>query len=306
MSAPTKKRVVIRVRRFDPDTGRRWWQDYEVEVDRYQSLATVLQRIREEVDPTLAFQAGCRFGVCGACAVTVNGVPRLACQTIVWREAEENGGVITVEPLPYFPVIRDLVVDRRFIDSAFRKARAWLEPGKEPGEDGFRIAPSLQKRLWRLDKCILCGICFSICPLLDAGLDYPGPAAIAKLVRFALDPRDARGEERLVEASDWLWRCLRCGLCAAHCPYSIDVPDAVAEARRRLVEKGIGRREDVRHVEAVVESVLRLGRMDERSVYIKTAGLLRAVREALALAGKAGIPAKPERVSKRVLEAIGA
>ncbi len=304
MSAPTRREVVIRVRRFDPDTGRTWWQDYRVVVDRYQSLATVLQRIREEVDPSLAFQAGCRFGVCGACAVKVNGVPRLACQTMVLREAEENNGVVTVEPLDYFPVVRDLVVDRRYIDAAFRKARAWLEPGPEPGENGYRLQPTLQKKLWSLDKCILCGICFSTCPLLEAHPDYPGPAAIAKLVRFALDPRDARGEERVREAAEWIWSCARCGLCSMHCPYSIDTPGAVAEARRMLVERRVGRREDIRHVESIVESVEELGRLDEKKVFIETGGLLRAVREALVLARRLGLPSKPERVSEKVLEAL--
>ncbi len=303
MSAATRT-VVIRVKRFDPDTGRSWWQEYRVEVDRYQSLATVLQRIREEIDPTLAFQAGCRFGVCGACAVKVNGVPRLACQTLVWREAEENNGVVTVEPLDFFPVVRDLVVDRRYIDQAFRRARDWLEPGGEPGEEGFRINRDLQKRLWSLDKCIMCGICFTVCPLLETGLDYPGPAAIAKLVRFALDPRDARREERLVEAEDWLWRCGRCGLCTIHCPYSIDVPDAVAEARRVLVAKRVGRKSDIKHVESILKSVEETGRMEEAKVMIETGGVLRALREALALAGKAGLPRKPERVSRSVLEAL--
>ncbi|AEM39137.1 succinate dehydrogenase and fumarate reductase iron-sulfur protein [Pyrolobus fumarii 1A] len=303
MSAPTKRRVVIRVKRFDPDTGRIWWQEYEVEVDRYQSLATVLQRIREEVDPTLAFQAGCRFGVCGACAVKVNGIPRLACQTLVLNEAGDEG-VVTVEPLDFFPVVRDLVVDRRFIDGAFRKARAWLEPGPEPLEDGFRIEPALQKKLWKLDKCIVCGVCFSVCPLLDAGLDYPGPAAIAKLVRFSMDPRDALRDARLEDASEWIWRCLRCGLCALHCPYSIQTPGAVAEARRRLIEKRVGRPSDIRHVEAIVESVKRLGRMNEKRVFIETAGFARALREAIVLARKVGLPRPPERVSGEVLELL--
>ncbi len=304
MSAPTKRSVTIRVKRFDPDTGRSWWQEYRVEIDRYQSLATVLQRIREEMDPTLGFQAGCRFGVCGACAVRVNGVPRLACQTILWRLVEEEGDVVTVEPLPFFPVVRDLIIDRRYIDEAFRRARAWLEPGPEPGEEGYRIEPGLQKTLWRLDKCILCGICFSICPVLNSGLDYPGPSPIAKLVRFALDPRDALREERLVEASEWLWRCARCGVCAAHCPYSIDASWAAAVARRVLVERRAGRPEDVRHVEAVVRSVLETGRLDEARVYRETVGTLKAIIEGLVVARRVGLPSKPERVSERVLEAL--
>ncbi len=184
----------IAVRRYDPPPHeRRHVAFYDVDVETRATVLDVLLRIAERQDPTLAFRRTCRSGICGACAGIVNGTPRLFCQTLVRDAAatpvpDRVAADILLEPLAPFRVLKDLVVDMDpFVDDLVR-CETWLDP--RAAYDG-RLAPRVMEPLWPVSCCVLCGIC------VEHEDEQPHPAAMARILRLAADPRDARGSARL-------------------------------------------------------------------------------------------------------------
>lgn len=168
----------FRIQRFNPNEDRILrFQDYQVELDPHQTVLDVLLRIWES-DPGLSFRRSCRSGICGSCAVSIDGRPRLACQTILNDLGE---GRVTVEPLPVFRVLKDLVVDIDPFLTSLKSILPWLV--ERPDRDGL-MSPERFARLEEPAACILCGICGRA-------------AALVKTERLAFDPRDALGLERL-------------------------------------------------------------------------------------------------------------
>jgi len=192
---------MIAVQRFDPKTDERpVWATYSVNVAPSQTVLDALLVVAETIDPTLAFRRTCRSGICGACAGTINGQPRLFCQAMVGgmrssgaRPASVPSGVeaeIFVQPLSQFRVLKDLVVDMGPFFDAFERAQAWLVPSAR--YDGL-MSKDVFRRLWGATSCVLCGICVG----RAAAPDLSHPAAVARVLRLACDPRDELGETRL-------------------------------------------------------------------------------------------------------------
>lgn len=182
-------RVTLKISRFDPAKDRQpYLQDFVVEVGEKQTVLDALL-CAWEIDPTLSFRRSCRSAICGSCAVSINGKPALACQTLVMSAVAE-GGVITLEPLPHFRQLKDLVVDLEPFFASLRAVLPWVVTRDE--HSGL-MDPEVAKKLEAPATCILCGVC-------DAAVEVPGetkPAALVKGLRLALDPRDALGWARL-------------------------------------------------------------------------------------------------------------
>jgi succinate dehydrogenase/fumarate reductase iron-sulfur protein len=185
----------IAVERFNPDVDRgSYWETFSVDLADNLTILDVLLTIADAIDPTLAFRRTCRSGICGACAGVVNDRPCLFCQRSIGEAAESApAGMIRLAPLRGFPVLRDLVVDMEEFFQEFDRLDAWLVPDASYG--GVLRADEADK-LWSVATCVLCGICSPP----DAEV-RPHPAAIARLMRLAHDPRDARGRERLATLS---------------------------------------------------------------------------------------------------------
>ncbi len=184
----------IAVRRYDPPPAeRRYVAFYDVELGDRATILDALLRIVEHQDPTLAFRRMCRSGICGACAGMVNGTPRLFCQTLI-RDAmvtpvpDRVAADILLGPLAPFRVLKDLVVDMDPFVEELVHCETWLEPRAD--YDG-RMLPRAVEPLWSVSCCVLCGIC------VEDEREQPHPAAIARILRLAADPRDARGPTRL-------------------------------------------------------------------------------------------------------------
>ena len=165
---------------------------YQVTLPSTRTVLDALLWIEEHVDPTLAFRRMCRSGTCGICAGLVNGAQRLLCQTLLKDASEVPPAVVDalvlVEPLPQYRVLKDLVVDMEPFANEFARVHAWLQPN--PEYDGL-VSPPIMEMLWPVARCVMCGIC------AEAGDgSVPHPAAVAKLLRLAADPRDAAPEER--------------------------------------------------------------------------------------------------------------
>ena len=201
------------------------FDSYEVEVGEGMTFLSLLQKIKEEIDPTLTFRQFCRAGICGTCAITINGFPKLACKEQVFPYAL-LGEEVVLEPLEKFPVIRDLAVDSSHIITEMKKLRTWIA-----GFGGdVRIPPEVGRKVERSADCILCLACQAHCPqVLEK--DYAGPLFFAKLYRFLEDPRDTEGKWRLDTAVEEgnLYHCLSCNKCNNVCPKDVEPATLIRE-----------------------------------------------------------------------------
>ena len=232
------------------------YDTFELEPGPGMTVLGALFEVQERLDDSLAFRFSCRGAVCGTCAMLINKVPRLACrtqlapllkgdlrialspyngagETVPWNPGEE----VLVEPLPHLPVIRDLIVDMnpffqkyRFIEPAFRPS------GPAPEKERL-MDPAAVQELETYTTCILCAACFGACPIDGQNADYFGPAALAKLYRFHIDPRDDPGAGRLERADipqGW-WACEFTGNCRIVCPKGVPPNRAIGRARKELM-----------------------------------------------------------------------
>ena len=282
MSNLQEQEVILKIKRFNPEKGF-WWQEYKLKVDRFTQFTEALRRIKSEQDPTLSYRASCHMAVCGSCGMKINGEPRLACKTLVLDIVKRyNNNVITIEPMDYFSTIKDLIVDLDdFYDRMF-KVKPRLYPAKEiiEGKAEHRLKPEDQRELWKFAQCIWCGLCVSACPVVKTDPEFLGPAAHAKGYRFLADPRDTITEERMKILIDSSWRCTYCYQCFNVCPRDIEPVTAIKKTRsftKKLRDRTEVSERGEKHSEAIFESILRLGKLEEAMVYLKTYGVLQSL-----------------------------
>lgn len=231
------------------DGERSWEQTYRVEERKGMTVLDALMEVQDGPDPTLAFRYACHWGVCGSCAMLINGVPGLACRAKLddageapplvplpdLTESGQEGGIF-LAPLPNFPVIRDLVVDMRPFFEMYRSVAPWFSPeGEEPVEERT-LSPEQADLIGQYAGCILCGACHGSCPEVSKYPSFLGPAVLAKVYRFAVDPREGRREERL-ESCDRQegWEgCKFHRNCRKVCPAGVAPDRAIGRARGEL------------------------------------------------------------------------
>ena len=251
----------LKVFRFDPETGVRRYQHFELEPSPRLTVLSALFQVQERLDGTLSFRYSCRGAVCGSCAMLINKVPRLACRTRLWslRSGESirlatyqaiSGGEswdpkneVLVEPLPNLPVQKDLIVDMSRFFENYRAVRPYLRSAmKQPdGSRESRMDRTVERELELYTNCILCAACFGACPVNAQNPGYLGPAALAKLYRFAIDPRDAEGPGRLRAADNAEgWQGCRFHLnCKTVCPRGVPPNLAIGKARAILKQEAV-------------------------------------------------------------------
>jgi fumarate reductase iron-sulfur subunit len=231
----------LRVFRWSPGGAERW-QRYEVAAGPDTTVLDALVAIQREQDPTLALRYACRVGMCGSCALVVDGRERWACRT---RLAALGAGEPTVRPLYHFPLLRDLVVDM----APFARRLAAVGAALAPRADAAPYAevPSTSAARREIDaaiECIGCGMCLSACTLVASNPRFPGPAALNRVFTLALDARDAAGEARwrVLLGDDALARCHGQGNCTEVCPMGLAPTASIlrlrAMATRRLLGLG--------------------------------------------------------------------
>ena len=216
-------------------------QDYEVEEAAGMTLFLVLSEIRERQDPSLAFDFVCRAGICGSCAILVNGRPRLACRTLT-KDLPDD---VTLLPLPGFELIADLSVDTgRWMRALSERLEAWLH-ARQAEVDLARIEermdPDLADRIYELDRCIECGCCVAACGTAQMRADFVGAVGLNKIARFSLDPRDARSDSdfyELVGDDDGVFGCMTLLGCQDVCPKQLPLQNQIAFLRRRMARAG--------------------------------------------------------------------
>ncbi len=232
-----KTKIKVKVFRYNPaKDSEPYFREYIVEVDDMSTVLDVLTGIQEQ-DPTFMFMYSCRRGVCGSCAVIVNGIPVLACQTRI-LEIPSINGEYKIEPLYIFPVKRDLVVDTSKI-LRFRLVERNRLYRVKPYIPPERIDVELSKKLEILKECTYCTLCLNACPIYALERTrFSGPITMRILATYSQDPRD--GLDRISLAyMKGLYLCLTCGLCKAVCPYEIPIDTEVLNLRMRSYSRNL-------------------------------------------------------------------
>jgi fumarate reductase iron-sulfur subunit len=220
-------------------------QTYDVHADAYTTVLDALVAIQREQDPTLAFRYACRVGMCGSCAMVVNGRERWACRT---RLASLGARPISVRPLYHFPLLRDLVVDM----SPFVERQASVGAAYVPARDAAayaEITPASAERA-EIDaaiECIGCGMCLSACTMIAHDPRFAGPAALNRAFTLQRDRRDGAHTARwmLLLGDDALPRCHGQGGCTDVCPMGLSPTRSIIRLRQMAVRRLVGRREHV-------------------------------------------------------------
>lgn len=237
--------ATLRIRRHDPERPALAGEtEHRVEITPAKTVLAALLEIQARDDTTLSFRASCRHGACGSCTVEINGRPRLACTRLVSKEVDRHGR-IAVAPLPGVRVLRDLVVDLTPFWKAYRDAKPWLVCDEKPApRREFRVLPEEVAAFEGADACVLCGACWSACPVTRAGR-FDGPHALLKTHLRVADPRDVLPRERLRGVADdfGAYRCHGVLACASVCPKGIDVSEAVFALRASMTHAAAIERE---------------------------------------------------------------
>lgn len=235
------KTCTFKIKRFDPEKDSTpGWEKFSVEMERTERLLDGLIKIKENMDGTLTFRRSCAHGICGSCAVKINGKNGLACQTLI----KDMPDTITLEPLEAYPVIKDLVVDMAPFFEKNDKVMPYLVNDETPPDRERLQSPEDQHKILQSITCIMCGSCTSSCPGYWANKDYLGPSALLKAYRFIFDTRDNASGERLEKIihTNGLWRCHSIYNCVEVCPKEIDITGHLSKLKRFAVKKKLLKR----------------------------------------------------------------
>jgi succinate dehydrogenase / fumarate reductase iron-sulfur subunit len=230
----------FRVYRWNPDDGKNPSVDTYY-VDTHDCGPMVLDGliwIKNHIDPSLTFRRSCREGVCGSCAMNIDGQNTLACTRSMH---DVKDGAVKINPLPHQPVVKDLVPDLTNFYAQYASVKPWLQTRTPPPPDSERLqSKEEQEHIDRPGACILCACCSTACPSYWWNSDrFLGPAALLAAYRWIVDSRDEATGERLDDLEDpfRLYRCHTIMNCTDVCPKDLNPAKAIAEIKKMLVER---------------------------------------------------------------------
>lgn len=234
-----KRARTFRIYRYDPDAGDNPRIDtYEIDLDKCGPMVLdAILYIKNELDPTLAFRRSCREGICGSCAMNIDGTNTLACT----KATDAIKGDVKIYPLPHMPVQKDLVPDLKHFYAQYASVKPWLQAESPPPPDRERLqSKEDREKLDGLYECILCACCSTSCPSYWWNGDrYLGPAALLQAYRWLIDSRDEATGERLDDLEDpfRLYRCHTIMNCARTCPKGLNPAEAISEIKKMMVTR---------------------------------------------------------------------
>jgi succinate dehydrogenase / fumarate reductase iron-sulfur subunit len=244
-------KIVIKIKRYNPETDRKpYFQEYEVEASPNDRLLDILMYIKSKMDPSLCFRKSCSHGVCGSDAMVINGEERLACKTLTKDVAENEGVVVSIEPLRALPVQRDLMVDQVKFFQNYRQIKPYLVGGEIGREKEQLQSPEERKSIDSATKCILCASCYSACPVVQKeNQKYLGPAAIVQATRFINDSRDKGFDGRVadIDYPDGIWPCKSFFKCTQVCPRNIEVTKLINVTKKKIIDYRTSRKERIKN-----------------------------------------------------------
>ncbi len=228
----------FKVYRWNPDDDRNPRVDsYQIDLDDCGPMVLdALIKIKDEVDSTLTFRRSCRAGVCGSCAMNIDGTNTLACTKFI----SDVAGDIKVYPLPHMPVVKDLVPDLNQVYTQYASIEPWLKSDTPAPQRERPQSPEDREKLDGLWECILCFCCSTSCPSYWWNGDrYLGPAVLLQAYRWIADSRDEAAGARLDELEDpfRLYRCHTIMNCTKTCPKHLNPAKAIAEIKKLMVAR---------------------------------------------------------------------
>jgi succinate dehydrogenase / fumarate reductase iron-sulfur subunit len=230
---------VFKIYRYDPDSEENPRLDtYEVDMDGCGPMVLdALIKIKNEIDPSLSFRRSCREGICGSCAMNIDGKNGLACISA----CADIKSDVKIYPLPHMPVIKDLVPDLTHFYAQYAAIKPWLQTRTPAPPDAERLqSKEEQEKVDRPSACILCACCSTSCPSYWWNSDrYLGPAALLAAYRWIVDSRDEAGGERLDQLEDpfRLYRCHTIMNCTEACPKDLNPAKAISEIKQILAHR---------------------------------------------------------------------
>ena len=239
MSTPSEMRVTVaRGDASDPSE-----MEFTVPVEANQTVLDVVTWIQQHADPTLSYRFACRVGMCGSCAMMVNGEPRWTCRTHVSRVLD--GDRLVLAPLRNLPVIKDLVVDMNPFFDAWQRADAVHRPSRARADGVAAVDPESRPRIAAdaAIECINCAVCYAACDTVAGNPEYLGPAALQRAWTLINDERHSDPAATLdaVTGSDGCLNCHSIGSCSHYCPVELRPLDAIAGLKRQVVRRALGK-----------------------------------------------------------------
>ena len=228
------KKITLKLFRYNPETDTKPHYDtFKLEVEPTDRVLDLMEKVKGYEDGTLSFRRSCAHGVCGSCAMRINGQNMLACKTLV-QDLKTNK--ITVEPILGLPVLKDMIVDMEpFFDSYKKVMPFFVNDEPAPSQERYQSVED-RERFDDTTKCILCGACTTSCPSFWSNDEYVGPAAIVNAHRFIFDSRDKGAAERLQILNDQfgVYRCRTIFNCTVACPRDIQITQAIGEVKKAI------------------------------------------------------------------------
>ena len=238
-------KTTLRIQRFNPDKDKKPYLDeFTITPTPDTTVLDALHMVKAEQDGSVTFRRSCRHAICGSCAMNVNGSNMLVCKTPL-RDVVDKKGAVTIRPLPYLPILKDLVVDRSSFWKQYERVKPWLIQPADVPEQEFRVSPEEVKALNDAETCIMCGACYSSCQVIAMNKEYIGPHALLKAFLRVLDPRDTAPAERLADLAgyDGVYRCHTIFNCIDACPKNLN-PTAAIETLRKLAQRRLAFEEE--------------------------------------------------------------
>jgi len=238
----TGRKLTFEILRFDPHDpkSKPRMVNYELQEAPGMSIFIALTLIRETQDPSLQFDFVCRAGICGSCAMVINGKPMLACrtQTKIFPHPK-----ITLMPMPVFELIGDLSVNTgKVMREISERVKTWIHDKRQDDIDVTRLEetmePEVADHVYELDRCIECGICLAACGTKRMRDDFLGAVGFMKIARFLADPRDHRSDHdfyELIGNDRGVFGCMSLMGCEDFCPKELPHQEQIAYLRRRMV-----------------------------------------------------------------------
>jgi len=234
-------KLTMKVYRFNPETDTTPYYDtFTVDAEPNDRILDCLNKIRWQQDPTLSFRMSCAHGICGSDGLTINNQPSLACQKLV--KDYDYTKTLLVEPLRFFGVVKDLIVDLEPFFSRIKDINPQITQkiAEELAEKELIQSPEQRAVFDDALKCILCACCYGACPVInEQDPQFIGPAAVLRAQRYVFDSRTANPEERLevLDKPHGVLGCKNYYKCTFVCPKNIKVTEAIIKTKKKIQEK---------------------------------------------------------------------
>ncbi len=273
----TTQKVNFKVFRFNADEDYLpYYENYDMEVTSEEVVLDILNRIKWDHDGSFSYRRSCRHGICGACAIKVNGRSTLACKESMNDMVDLFGNELVIEPLSIKRAVKDMVIDKTDFWEKHDAVTPYLvaDIDENPTSENL-VSPEDAEKLDEADLCIQCGACHYACPAVEVNDEFFGPAAFAAAYRFSADVRD-HSTSRLADVNEekqGVWDCVKCFECAESCPKDINPIGKITKLHQMAFQEGIAKNNvAVRHAVGFEKSIKKNGVLDEGGLVLYSEG----------------------------------